>query len=274
MNYAFTTYSCPDLSLEEALALAKRTGYVGVELRMGAQQAHGVEMGTDATERSAIRHRIELSGIAACCLGASARYADPASAQDGVAETHSAIDLAADIGAPLVRVFGGVIPEGVGRDDARERIISALCAVANHAAERGVIVCIETHDDWSNPEEAALLMKGVDHQAVGLVWDIMHPVRTGGATIATAYATLRPWIRHVHIHDGSSSPDRREFTPIGTGDYDHRQVLELLCQDNYTGFLSGEWISGWMEGWEPMETYLLQELATMHRYEQEQRGQR
>lgn len=269
MNYAFTTFSCPDLSLDETLALAKRTGYAGVDPVLGKGHAHGIEIETDAAQRSAIRERIIASGVAIRCLGTPERFADPATLEASLTGARRAIELAADIGSPLIHVFGGPIPQRVTRDDARERIIASLRALADHAAERGVTVCLETHDDWSAPEENVAIMRGVDHPAAGIVWDIMHPVRTGGATLEASFEMLQPWIRHVHIHDGSASPDKREFTPIGTGDFDHRRVLELLRDAGYGGFLSGEWIAGWMDGWKPSETYLPRELATMQGYERE-----
>jgi sugar phosphate isomerase/epimerase len=269
VRYAFTTFSCPDLSLQEALDLAKQTGYAAIEPRLASRQAHGVEIDTTLEERASIRARIEASGIEVCCLGTSARFADPALAEAGVADAHGAIDLAADIGTPFIRVFGGFLPEGVERADARERIVSSLRSLAEHAADRGVVVCMETHDDWTDPGEVVAIMRGVDQPAVGLVWDVMHPVRSSRATIDDTWQALRQWIHHVHMHDGSADPDRRAFLPIGTGDFDHRQMLALLHEGGYDGIISGEWIADWMSDWNPPASYLADELATMEAYERE-----
>lgn len=269
MKYAFTSFSCPDLDFAALIAAAERFGYDGLEPRIGSGHAHGIELDTPADRRREIEERAAAAGIALCCLATSCTYIDPRTAEARVAETREAIALAADIGAPLLRVFAGVIPEGVGREEARERVAAALRVVADEAAARGVTVCVETHDDWSDPREMAEIMRRVDHPAVATVWDVMHPLRTGGATMDEAFAILRPWVRHVHIHDGSARPDRREFVPIGRGDLDHRRVLALLAEAGYDGFLSGEWIAGWMPDWAPYETYLPRELATMRRYERE-----
>jgi sugar phosphate isomerase/epimerase len=267
LKYAFGSFSQPAGSLAELLALARQAGYDGIEPRIGAQHGHGVELATSPAQRSVIREQVAASGVALCCLSAPCRYSNPATTAQQTEETLATIDLAADTGAPFVRVFAGVIPAEVSRAQATEQVVTALRAVADHAAARGVGVCVETHDDWSDPVYLAGVMRAVDHPAIGIVWDVMHPVRQGGRTMDEAFQMLQPWIRHVHIHDGSASPDRREFVPIGTGDLDHRRVVALLLADAYPGFLSGEWLADWMPGWPPAAEYLPQELATMRGHE-------
>ena len=78
-----------------------------------------------------------------------------------------------------------------------------------------------------------------------------------------AFEALKPWIRHLHIHDGPVS-EPFQLLPIGEGAIDHRRALELLYTLPYDGYISGEWIN-----WEPYETHLPRELATMKRYERE-----
>jgi len=177
-----------------------------------------------------------------------------------IARTHERIDLAGDVGAARLRVFGGAFPEDMGRDDAIAQVASCLTAVADHAAERGVTICLETHDAWCVPAHVAAVLQRVDHPAVGANWDVMHPVRSGLATVAESFETLRPWIRHLHVHDGKTGTS--EFVPMGTGAYDHRTAVRLLTETAFDGFLSGEWIN-----WEPHDVHLPRELATLKQYE-------
>jgi len=179
-----------------------------------------------------------------------------------VAQTHERIDLAGDLGAKTIRVFGGAIPGGIGREEATNLLVRSLGAVADHAEDRGVTVCLETHDDWCDPVHVAAVMARANRPAIAVNWDIMHPVRTGAATIDESFEALQPWIRHAHIHDGTGSDVR--LVPIGTGDIDHKRALELLSSAGYAGYLSGEWIR-----WEEYDVHLPRELATMKRYERE-----
>jgi len=256
------SFSTPELSLAEMLDAARRFGYDGIEPRLDSKHAHGVEVDTTADQREAIKKQAADSGMELACLATSLRYADPEKTEQMLADTHARIDLAGDLGVPTMRVFGGQLPDGVSRDQAIDLLVDSLASVADHAGERGVILCMETHDDWCNPDHVAAVLKAVHHPAVACNWDIMHPVRTKNATIDESFETLKPWIRHLHIHDGTG--DGIELSPIGEGIYDHRRTVELLKTIDYDGYLSGEWIK-----WESWEVHLPRELATMKRYEQE-----
>ena len=263
MKYAFMTFSCPEATLGEALALAKRFGYDGIEPRIGAGHHHGIEFDTPAADRAAAARQAGEAGIALCCIATSCRYADPALTSAMLDDTRRAVDLAADVGAPVIRVFGGKLGEGLSRDDAIDLLAESLASVADHAAERGVTLCVETHDDWCNPAHLVAALEKVNHPAVMANWDIMHPVRFAQVPMAEAFETIKPWIRHVHFHDGAPAGEGYPLKPIGTGQIDHAAAVTLLEALDAEFYLSGEWIR-WDE---PYEVYLPRELATMKRYE-------
>ena len=262
MKYSFMSFSTPALDLAGMLEVARKYGYDGIEPRLDSNHAHGIEVAATAAQRNAIRSQVQASGIALACLATSITYADPSRTDEMIGQTRERIDLASDVGAPAIRVFGGKIPDGVTREQAIDLLVSSLSKVADQARERGVTVCVETHDHWCDPTHVAAVLARVDHPAVAANWDIMHPVRTAKVTMDDAFAALKPYIRHLHIHDGPA--DASGLAPIGTGDIDHRRALQLLATIGYDGFLSGEWIN-----WEPYEIHLPRELATMKRFEKE-----
>ena len=262
MKYSFMTFSCPELTFDEVLALAGRLGYDGVEPRMDSEHRHAVEVAADAGMRAEFKKKADDAEIALCCLATSCTYADPAAKTKVIDDTLARIDLAADIGAPRMRVFGGNLAEGLARDDAIDLLAESFAAVAEHAQSRGVVICVETHDDWCDPAHLAAVMRKVNHPAVAVNWDIMHPVRSAGKTMDEAHETLAPWVKHVHFHDGKKVGDNLELVPIGQGIIDHRRAVELLREADYADYLSGEWI-----GWEPHETHLPRELALIKSYE-------
>ncbi|MFA7231289.1 MAG: sugar phosphate isomerase/epimerase family protein [Victivallaceae bacterium] len=261
MKYSFMSFSTPALTLDEMFATARRYGYAGIEPRIDSKHAHGIEVCMTPEQRKSTQARIAGGDIKIACLATSLSYADPAKTDDMITQTHERIDLAGDLAIPVIRVFGGKIPEGISREKAIDLLVSSLLKVADYAEERGVAVCLETHDDWCNPEHVAAVMQQVNHAAIRVNWDIMHPARTGKVSIKNAFDTLKPWIRHVHIHDGTLS-ENLQFVPIGAGDIDHRSALELLKSINFNGYLSGEWIN-----WEPYDVHLPREIAIMKNYE-------
>ncbi|MBN2582235.1 MAG: sugar phosphate isomerase/epimerase, partial [Planctomycetes bacterium] len=190
MKYSFMTFSCPEATLGEALTMAKRFGYDGIEPRIGSGHKHGIELASDEAGREAARELAEASGVALCCVATSCKYADPATAGEQVAETLQSIDLAADVGSPRIRVFGGQIPKGRSRSESIALLVESLKEASDHALERGVTVCLETHDDWCDPAHVAEVVARVHSPAVAVNWDVMHPVRAGGSTMDLAFETL------------------------------------------------------------------------------------
>lgn len=268
MKYAFMSFSAPQLTLQELLAYARQTGYDGIEPRIDSKHAHGIELDTTAAQRQQIRKQAEASGVALCCIATSCKYADPEAAPGWVDATRRAIALAADVGSPRLRVFGGAIPQNVTRERAIASLVESLGAVADEAQQHGVRICLETHDDWTNPDHVAAVMRQVNHPAIGVNWDYQHTTRLARATPDQAFETLRPWIHHVHFHDGENRADKLVFLPIGQGDYDNRRVLELLLSANYDEYLSGEWIN-----WEPYDVHLPREIKAIRQLEREAAGQ-
>jgi sugar phosphate isomerase/epimerase len=246
------------------LATAKAYGYDGIEPRIEANHAHGIEFGIDAQTRRQINEKAVESGIALCCVATSRRYADPETAQQQIDDTLRCIDLAADLGAARIRVFGGRLGKELSREAAIDLVAESLLAVADRAGARGVTVCMETHDDWCNPEHVVAVMARVGHPAIAVNWDVMHPVRVAEWTVDDAFVALKPWLAHMHVHDGVQGEKGIAYRPIGEGIVDTRRAIQLVQSSAYAGYLSGEWIN-----WEPYDVHLPRELATMKQYEQE-----
>ncbi len=266
MKYSFMTFSCPEMDLTGLLDLAEKVGYEGVELRIDAGHGHGVEVDTDKERRREIREQAKDAGIAISCVATSCKFADAESGEQTIAEARERICLAADVGAPVVRVFGGPFGDESTREEAIDGMAERLDAVAELAEELGVTVCLETHDAWSDPRHVAAVLEKVDRRSIGANWDVIHPVRRGLATVAESFEALGPWIRHLHIHDGVQADDGgMVLRPIGEGIVDHKLVLKCLKSIHYRGYLSGEWIR-WSDTY---DVHLPRELATLKQYEAE-----
>lgn len=265
MQYSFMTFSCPELTLDQVLALANKYGYDGVEPRISANHKHGLEFDSSPAVRKEARQKAKAAGVRIACVATSCSYADPAKTAAMIEDTHKAIDLAGDIGAARIRVFGGNFPESISREQAVKGVAQALASVAEHAQKRKVVVCLETHDAWCDPAHVAAIMLQVNHPAIAVNWDIMHPVNTAKVTMDHAFTTLKPWIRHAHFHDGKIVNAKLALCPIGEGIVDHRRAVQLLQVLPYPDFLSGEWI-----GWEPYDLHLPRELLTIKGYEEQQ----
>ena len=258
MRFSFMSFSCPDADFAEFVGIAKRYGYDGIEPRTDSGHKHGIETGAAAASLSEAKKIAADSGVAICCVATGCLYADPKTLDINIDKTKAAIELAASVGAPVIRVFGGTIPEGLPREAAFDSVVKGLSAVAATAAAYNVTVCMETHDSWCDPTHVLKVIESVNHSNIKVNWDIMHPVITAGYAMNDAFNILKGHIRHVHVHDGVRDDGKLVFKPIGAGAVDHRAAVQALRASGYDGFISGEWI-----GWEPHDTHLPREIATL-----------
>ena len=255
MKLCFSTLGCPAWSLEQVLDCVRKCGYEGVELR-GLQ---GEMFLPDApplapAERANVRRRFEDLGCKIACVSSSANFtsADENVRGEKLDEVRAYADLAADLGAGLIRVFGGRVPEGVSRQDCVKYAGESLAEAAAIAAERGAKVALETHDDFSRGEQAAELLAAADHPAVGALWDIHHPYRQG-EPIEVSFRAMGECLLHIHVKDGVVEDGKVRYHLLGDGTIPVREVLQLLKGANYAGYLSLEWEKAWHQDLEEPE---------------------
>lgn len=264
MKIAFMTFATPELDLTQVLTAAIRYGYDAVEPRAEAGHKHGVELETTKKQRKEIKAAFADTGVDLCCIATSRSYAMAESDKraESVELTKRYIDLAADCGAPCIRVFGGGTPEGADYAEVKKYVAQALHECAEHAKGSGVWVCIETHDSYCNAHDLADVVKWADSPQAAINWDIMHPC-TAGLTIPEAFEAVKPYVKHCHAHDGTRPDPTTGWTlaPMGTGQIDHAEAMRLLATISYEGAISGEWIN-----WQPYAEMLPREAAVLRDY--------
>ncbi|WP_203567580.1 TIM barrel protein [Aestuariimicrobium ganziense] len=125
----------------------------------------------------------------------------------------------------------------VPREVARTNLVEALREVAEHAAERHVMVLLEPlnrYEDWllNTLDDAASAIDEVDSPGVGLVADTFH-MSIEEASLGEA---LRRNARHL-VHLQLADSNRLE---PGAGHLDWREVLTTLDDLGYDGWLAME----------------------------------
>ncbi len=233
----------PDMTLDEGLAALSRHGYQGLEPRVEWKHRSGIEASLSAAERREVRRKVEGAGLTVCAVATSVRAAeaDPDARAKQMRDLDTYIDLAADLGAPYVRTFGGPRPRDRELKYVIDYVAAAYAGVLDHAADRGVVVLMETHDDWSHSSEVAAVVERLGHPNFRVLWDIMHPQRMMEKPQET-FGVIGHLTRHLHAHDGiySDGGTRVEMRPLGTGVFDHATPLRLLDDAGFDGFFSVE----------------------------------
>lgn len=237
------TSVCPDMTLDETLAAMNRHGYAGLEPRIEWGHAQGIELTLSAAERADVKQRVAAAGLAIPCVATSVSMgkADADARAKQVQDGHASIDLAADIGCPMIRTFGREVLQGVEMKASVDWMIAGYRQVVDHAADRGVTVLLETHDVWCNSAHVAAVVDGVAHPNLRVLWDVMHPQRFCEKS-ATTFANIGHLTRHLHAHDGTYVDDgcRMATCPLGEGVVDHAEPLRLLAEAGFDGYFSVE----------------------------------
>ena len=180
-------------------------------------------------------------------LGASTKFSstDPAVRKANQDELRQYIQLADALEAPMVRTFGGNVEEGSTVDDAIDWVAENLAALADEAQRQGVTILLETHDAFCKGAQVAPALKQVDHPNVQAVWDVHHPYRMG-ESVEETWALIGPYVKHVHLKDAQTHDDG-SFTLVlmGEGDVPNYEVVKLLLENGYDGYLAAEWEKKW-----------------------------
>lgn len=248
MKLAFSTLGCPDWDLPRIIAAARRWGYDAVELRALEGSLDLLSRAEFTTSRLAsTRASLKDGDLEICCVDTSCTFhsteAGERANQVGIAVAHA--ELAAKLGAPLIRVFPDKIQPGAEREQTRDWIAESLHAVAE-GMPHDVDVALETHGDFARAEAAAEIVKLARHPKVKLIWDVANSVAAGDA-IEQAGRVVQPYLVHIHLRDAKPLAGSEHWLPVlaGHGRVSFGEAFAAIGELNYDGYISFEWEKYW-----------------------------
>jgi sugar phosphate isomerase/epimerase len=277
----FSTIGCPDWSFSDMIRLGQQAGFDGVEIRLVERETDLLavpDLGAAALPER--RRELAEAGFAVCGLASSVSFdsTDAAERERQLDVGRAYLDLAAELDARFVRVFGDTIAEGVSREATIEQVSEGLDRLGEYAATLGREVIIETHGDFSRSELVADTMARVESPAVGILWDTHHPWRFHDEPLATTYARFADRVRHTHWKDSVTRPaagdtsgthqaaeqahalmtghQHADYVLFGGGEFPVFECLGLLQRGGYDGWYSYEWEKMWHPELEPPELAL------------------
>jgi sugar phosphate isomerase/epimerase len=231
MKLGLVTYNlAKDWDISTLLSMCEKTGFEGVELR--TTHAHGVEVGLSAAQRAEVRKRFADSKVALAGLGSAFEYhsADPAEVRRNIEGTKDYVRLAADVGAPGVKVRpnGLQLERGIPKEKTLEQIGLALRECGEFAQGFGIEIRLEIHGHHTcEVPNARAILDVASHPNVFVCWNSNPQDVDATGSIAGNYNLVRSKIRLVHITDLVSG-------------YPWRNLFARLAADGYQGFTLAE----------------------------------
>jgi sugar phosphate isomerase/epimerase len=183
----------------------------------------------------AVRQKAAERGLAISGTGIRNHFAsaDPAVRQEGIELARQWIDVAAKLGAPVIRLFAGPMPAGYDTrwEEVMAWMVPCFRACADYAQTKGIRIGIQNHADaLSTADQTLRLLKAINHPWVGLIVD------TGSFTTSDPYAEIEAtapfavnWQVKERLHGEGS--DRQT---------DMLRVMKIIRATGYKGFVPVE----------------------------------
>ena len=159
------------------------------------------------------------------------------------------VDLAVDLGAPLVSIWSGASPDGrvASSPDAEaspawDRLCEGLEPLLAHSRASGVRIGFEPEPGMfvERPAEYTRLLErlGAAGEDLWMTLDVGHLVVTGDLPVEAVVREHAARIRNVHLDDCPAGIHRHGL--FGTGDLDLEGTLRALSEVGYDGVASVE----------------------------------
>jgi len=242
MRPGFMSSVCPRKTLSELIETSNEYGYEGLEFRVEWDHGHGIELSASFDELGAAHGMLEDSGIEATCITTGVKLNSPEES-DHITARESLmryIELAQNVGAPYLRVFGDKVPED-NVDTVLNLAAESCAAVDDHAGQHGVDVLIETHTNM-RPEWAKRIVDDSGGQHVGVLWHIGHHI-SRGQSVDEAWPHIKSSVKHLHFsvrEDGKAdeSENKRTFDLLGPEGFDGFFSVEVINPDDSQAVLA------------------------------------
>ena len=244
MYLAYSTYGMKELDIFTALPRLRDMGYQGMEVAVTPSwPTEPSRLDNAARNRLAALFRQlnfptpAIMALLSPCVEAELR---PPMLDQFAASFDLARDLRVTDDKPIVTsTLGSPKPAW---DTDKEHIATLVTEVADMAAERDVILCIEPHagGDFETPENAVWLMEYTNHDYLKLNFDYSHFV-VADMDLQHCLDLNLPYAAHNHIKDGYLNEEGRVVYQLpGAGKLDMTEYIKALDKAGWTGMICPE----------------------------------
>lgn len=200
---------------------------------------------------------LQDTGMRVCAYDAATDfvYADSFSRHQQVKAAYTAVEEAAQLGAPLVRLLAGRMKTGISREDALQMVSESLAMVAQYAHHLGITAVVEPSEDVVySAEHLLFLVQQVGSDALRVNADLSTFLLMGLDPVCECGAVAL-YCRLVHLNDIRRARKRDRGYPyrsltnrwyvatvLGEGEVRVQECLHALAQEGFSGPFSIEYL--------------------------------
>lgn len=274
MKVGVFSVSLPEYDIKEAVEVLKEMGYDAVEWRVN-EVKENPENPFEGDEKKTFEFRYWLDNKATLDVNnikedakLAKKYSDEAGIEvfaltsylntDEYDKLKEVYEAAEENDISMVRVGLVTLEADYDKEernvrDLNKKMRSDLERLVELSKETGVKTVIEIHMDTliSSPSAAYNMLKGLDPDHIGVIFDPGNMVKEGYEEYRKAFELLGDYIAHVHIKNGRyvEKEERddlgaKEFeftwTPLKDGQVNFKRIFEVMKKSGYKGNISVE----------------------------------
>jgi len=250
MKPAFSTVACPDWTFAQVAEKAEQWGYVGCELRTFGYGSRDIACEPALTSPAKLRGLLERVGLSICGLATSIRYDDTITPpiiglyldqESMIRETKACVDMAVQLEAPFVRVFGFEIVGNEPRNRAIARIAERLIKCADYCRNSGVRLLLENGGSFSRASELLEVIDKVDSSLLNVAYSL--PVaRAAGDDLRHGMNALGDRLAVIKVKDMKAGRP----VALGEGELHAKESLQAAAGVGFDGWLVYEFDRAWL----------------------------
>ncbi|MCZ6633335.1 MAG: sugar phosphate isomerase/epimerase [bacterium] len=238
-SFGLIHYNQPDLqTLDAFLEFAATTGFDAVELFLTDYWPKDDDQ--PETHAEDVRKKVEAAGLNICALTAANDFVqlDETEIEREVRRMERVCALAKILGTNVLRTEGGRPKDSVPEDRHVEAMAGCLKRCLPFIERDEIYLAVDNHGLVTNDADLQVrLFQAVDSPFVCATMDSMNYRWAGHDldTVGRFYETIAPYVRHVHLKDGTGTRGTYQGTVIGDGEIDIPRAIQALKNAGYGG---------------------------------------
>jgi sugar phosphate isomerase/epimerase len=217
------------MSVEDLLVFCADTGFEGVDLT-GYYFNGYPDVPSDEyifnVKRKAFDLGLEISGTG---VRNDFTIADKSKRQSEVELVKKWIDVAAKLGAPVIRIFSGNQKnEGLSKEEVTAWMLKDIQSCVEYGKQHGVVVGLQNHNDFvQTADEINFIVKAINSEWFGIILD------TGSYRVHDAYDEIKKSVQHAV----NWQIKEKIFVKGSEVETDMSRLMAIIKASGYNGYL-------------------------------------